>query len=73
MCVHAEWKTLLYLLCGCENTTFLCERRNKAFEIGVLKYPHFDRNSPTRIQVEETLVGNPVKCLDFSILVFELG
>jgi hypothetical protein len=50
MCVRTEWETLLYLQCGCENTTFICERRDKTFEIGVMNYPHFDRNSPTRIQ-----------------------
>ena len=48
MCVHAEWETLFYLLYGCENTTFLCEKRDKAFEIGLLTFPHFDRNSPIR-------------------------
>jgi hypothetical protein len=50
MCVHAEWETLFYLLYGCENTTFLCERRDKTFEIGALNYSDFDQNSPTKTQ-----------------------
>jgi len=51
--------------------TFICEICHKNFEICALSYHNFDRDFPTRIKADETLVGNSA-ARDISIFYRQL-